>query len=79
MVKSASKAQIMVVVLVFVSILVAFTAGFTAVWLTKEVRMFALVLLPTGTVAALLVLYFDWRDRMRRQILAERDQHEKAA
>jgi hypothetical protein len=32
-----------------------------------------LVTLPTAIVASLLVLYFDWRAKLQRRILAERD------
>ena len=45
----------------------------TAVWLTDEVRVVALVMLPTAIVASLLVLYFDWRAELQRRLLAERD------
>jgi hypothetical protein len=48
-------------------------AGVTAVWLTEEVRVVGLVTLPTAIVASLLVLYFDWRAKLQRRILAERD------
>jgi hypothetical protein len=74
-VTNASKAAIMAVLLVFISIfLVVLTTGMIAVW-----RVFELVVLPTAVVAALLVLYFDWRARMRRHVLAERDEQRKAA
>ena len=49
------------------------------VWLTSEVRVFGLVMLPTAIVAALLVVYFDWRAKLRRRVLAERDVYRKAA
>lgn len=32
--------------------------------------MLALVIVTTATAASLLVVYFDWRARMRRQIRA---------
>jgi hypothetical protein len=78
-VKNASKAEARALALVFVSIFVVVTAGITAVWWTEEVRMLALVLLPAAIVAALLVLYFDWRARVRRHILAERKEQRNAA
>jgi hypothetical protein len=37
------------------------------------------VILPTAIVAGLLVVYFDWRAKMRNRILADRDDHTKAA
>ena len=77
--KPATKATVVAVMLFFVSLWVVAAAGAAAVWLTSELRVFGLVLLPTGIVASLLILYFDWRARMRRQILAERDEPRKAA
>lgn len=70
------KAGSLAVALVFVSVWVVGAAGLTAVWLTDEVRVFALVTLPTAIVASLLVLYFDWRGRWRRRVHAEHDGHE---
>jgi hypothetical protein len=67
------KSAIVAVALAFVSIWVVMAAGVTAVWLTDEVRVFGLVSLPTGVVAALLVVYFDWRAKLQRRILAERE------
>jgi hypothetical protein len=78
-VKKATKSEIVAIVLVFISIFVVMTAGATAVWLTSEVRVFGLVILPTAIVAGLLVVYFDWRARLRNRILADRDDHRKAA
>jgi uncharacterized membrane protein len=71
------KSTVLAVVLVIVSIWVVLAAGLTAVWLTNEVRVIGLVGLPTGIVAALLVLYFDWRAKLQRQILDEHnDRHD---
>ena len=64
------KWTILAVALAFVSIWVA-SAGVTMVWLTEGLRLFGLRVVPTAVVASLLVLYFDWRRRLRRQILAE--------
>ena len=64
----------MVLAIAFVSIWVVMAAGMTAVWLTGEVRVFGLVMLPTAVVASLLVVYFDWRARLQRRILAKGDQ-----
>jgi hypothetical protein len=58
---------------------VVLAVGITAVWLTSEVRVFGLVMLPTAIVAGLLVVYFDWRAKLRRRVLAERDTYRKAA
>ena len=42
----------------------------------RKVRVVGLVILPTAVVAALLVLYFDWRARLQRSILADRDERD---
>ena len=77
--KKVDKATVVALVLLFVSIWVVLAAGITAVWLTDEVRVFGLVILPTGIVAGLLVVYFAWRDNLRRRALAERGGHRTAA
>jgi hypothetical protein len=59
--------------LALVSIWAVMATGGTAVWLTEEIRVVGLVTLPTAVVAALLVLYFDWRIKLQRQVLAEHD------
>jgi len=78
-VKKATKSEIVAIVLAFISLFVVTIAGSTAVWLTSEVRVFGLVVLPTAIVAGLLVVYFDWRAKLRTRILADRDEHKKAA
>ena len=77
--RKVEKATVVALALLFVSIWVVLAAGITAVWLTEEVRVLGLVILPTGIVAALLVVYFDWRAKLRRRVLAERDTYRKAA
>jgi uncharacterized membrane protein len=67
------------VVLAFVAIWVVLAAGATAVWLTGEVRVFGLVALPTAIVAGLLVVFFDWRERLLRRMLGETEDYQKAA
>jgi hypothetical protein len=52
---------------------VVMAAGVTAVWSTEEVRVVGLMTWLTAIVAALLVLYFDWRAKLQGRILAERD------
>jgi hypothetical protein len=78
-VKKATKQMVMAVVLFFVSIWVVMAAGITAVWLTEEVRVFGLVMLPTVIVAGLLVVYFDWRAKLLDRIRDERNEYRKAA
>jgi uncharacterized membrane protein len=78
-VKKATKSEIVAIVLAFISLFVVMIAGSIAVWLTSEVRVFGLVVLPTAIVAGLLVVYFDWREKLRQRILADRDDHRKAA
>ena len=76
--KKVDKATVVALVLLFVSIWVVLAAGITAVWLTEEVRVLGLVILPTGIVAALLVVYFDWRAKLRRRVVADRTGHRTA-
>ena len=65
------RAAVLGVAVAFVSAWVALAAGLTAVWLTEQVRVFGLVMMPTAIVASLLVLYFDWRMRLLRGVTAE--------
>jgi hypothetical protein len=78
-VKKARKETIVAVVLFFVSVWVMMAAGITAVWLTEEVRVFGLVMLPTAIVAGLLVVYFDWRAKLLSRMRDERHEDRKAA
>jgi hypothetical protein len=78
-VRKAHKETIVTLALVFFSIWVVLAMGITAVWLTAEVRVFGLVILPTAIVAGLLIVYFDWRAKLRRRVLGERDTYRKAA
>ena len=77
--RKANRETVVALVLAFFSIWVVLAVGITAVWWTSEVRVFGLVMLPTVTVAGLLVVYFDWRGKLRRRVLAERDTYRKAA
>jgi hypothetical protein len=78
-VKKARTATILAVALAFAAMWVVLAAGTTAVWLTGELRVFGLVALPTGTVAGLLIVYFDWRERLLRRMLGERKGDQKSA
>jgi hypothetical protein len=78
-VKKVDKTTIVTVLVSFVSIWVVLAAGMTAVWLTEELRVFGLVLFPTAVVAALLVLYFDWRARLLNRVRNERNDYRDAA
>ena len=77
--RKTNKETIVALALLFFSLWVVFAAGIIAVWLTAELRLFGLVMLPTGIVAGLLVVYFDWRAKLRRRAVGERDAHRKAA
>jgi hypothetical protein len=46
---------------------------------TEEVRVFGLRILPRGIVAGLLIVYFDWRAKLRRRVMAEHDGFRAAA
>ena len=70
--RTARKETIVAVVLFFVGMWVVMAAGITAVWLTEEVRLFGLVMLPTAIVAGLLVVYFDWRAKLLRRVRDQR-------
>ena len=67
-----NKSTVLAIALAFLSVWVIMAAGLTAVWLTEEVRVIGLIALPAAIVASLLVMYFDWRARLQRRILAER-------
>lgn len=79
MVRHVRTATALAVALPFASIWVVLATGATAVWLTGEVRVFALAALPTAIVASLLVVYFDWREKLLRRMLVETKDHRKAA
>jgi Flp pilus assembly protein TadB len=72
-VEHATKSMSLAIAIAFVGIWAVTAASITAVWLTEEVRVAGLVALPTALVAALLVVYFEWRARRQRQILAPRE------
>jgi hypothetical protein len=70
------------VVLAFLGASAVLASGVTAVWLTEELRVLTLVILPSVVVATLLVLYFEWRGKLQRQVWAqldERPDQDKAA
>ena len=77
--KKARKTTIVAAMLFFVSIWLVMAAGITAVWLTEEVRVFGLVMLPTAIVAGLLVVYFEWRAKLLNGIRDQRHEDRKAA
>ena len=54
-------------------------AATMALWGTAEARVFGLVALPTAIVAALLVVYFDWREQLSRRMLADPSDHRRVA
>ena len=62
------KSRILAVVLAFVGLSVVMASGVTAVWLTEEIRVLSLVILPSTVVATLLVLYFEWRGKLLRHV-----------
>ena len=76
--RKPNKETIVALALLFFSMWVVLAAGVTAVWLTAEVRVFGLVLLSTAIVAGLLVVYFEWRAKLRHRVLGERDTHRTA-
>jgi hypothetical protein len=77
--KKMKRAAIPVMALVFVAIWVVLAGGTTAVWVTGELRAFGLVALLIASVASLLIAYFDWREKLRRRVLADSNDYRKAA
>ena len=77
--KKAKRRMIVAAVLFFVSVWLIMPTGITAVWLTEQVRVFSLVMLPTATVAGLLVVYFEWRAKLLNRIRDECYEDRKAA
>ena len=75
--KKASRRTIIAAALFF-AIWLVMAAGTTAVWLTEQVRVFGLVMLPTAIVAGLLVVYFEWRAKVLNRIRDERYEVRKA-
>jgi hypothetical protein len=75
-VKQAKTSTILAVAIAFVGIWTVMAASITAVWLTEEVRVVGLVAVPTGLVAGLLVVYFEWRAKLQR-IRAQREDVEQ--
>lgn len=67
------RSRILAVVLAFVGLTVVIASGLTAVWLTEELRVLSLVILPFIVVATLLVLYVEWRGQLQRQVWNELD------
>lgn len=70
---------VLAIAVAFLTVWVVMAACITAVWLTEEVRVVGLVILPTAVVASLLVLYFDWRSKLQRRALGERDERLRSA
>jgi hypothetical protein len=54
-------------------------ADITPVWLTEELRMFEVIILPVSIGALLLVAYFDWRAQLRRRLRTELEAYRKAS
>ena len=77
--KKAKKRIVVAAVLFFVSIWLIMPTGITPVWLTEQVRVFGLVMLPTAIIAGLLVVYFEWRAKVLNRIRDERYEGRKAA
>jgi len=67
------KSRILAILLAFVGLSVVMASGLTAVWLTEEIRVLSLMILPSTVVATLLILYFEWRGKLLRQVGAEAD------
>ena len=58
------RASIVAIGVGFVTVWIALASGVAAVWLTGEMRVFGLAVLPAAVVASLLVVFFEWRARL---------------
>ena len=77
--KKARTETVVAVMAFFAIIWVTMTNGITAVWLTEEVKVFGLAMLPTAIFAGLLVVFFDWRAKLLGRTRDEQDEYRKAA
>ncbi len=73
------RATILALAAAFISIWIALASGVAAGSLRSELKVLALVFLPIAAVASLLVLYFDWRSKLRHSVRPEHDHARKAA
>jgi hypothetical protein len=69
-VRKAGNVTVVRAMLFLVSILVLMSANVTGGWLI-DARVFALMTLAIATVAALMVVYFDWRAKMLNRARVE--------
>jgi hypothetical protein len=67
------QSRILRIGIALVSLWAVMAVGIPAMRLTEEMRTVGLLIVPTVIVASLLVRYFDWRAKLQRRILAERD------
>jgi uncharacterized membrane-anchored protein len=72
-------ARILAIATALVSLAIVVALGAIGVWLTAEARMFGLVMLAAGSVAALLVMYFEWRHQLHRRYISEEVEVTRAA
>jgi hypothetical protein len=69
----------LVLALVFTGLPPVMAVAIVAMWMTGDWRAFGLVILSAGLIGAGLVGYFHWRDKLRRRILGESEDHRRAA
>lgn len=65
--------------LAFFSMGIVLAVGIATVWSRSDLRVIGLVVAPTAIAAGLLVVYFNWRAKLRRRVLRERDAYRQAA
>ena len=68
------KSTMLAMALAFVIISVLLAARSVALSFTEELRVFSLLMVLVASAGSLLVLYFDWRGRLLRRVLGERDE-----
>ena len=69
----------LILTMVAMPILIAFTLGIAGVWLTGELLVLPLVGLAATIVGGALVVYFTWRPLFRRWIVNEAGDERHAA
>ena len=66
-------------IMVAMPFLTALTLGVGAAWLSGDARMFGVVGLAAAIVGGVLMVYFEWRARLRRRMLEDVSRERRAA
>jgi hypothetical protein len=68
------KSTTLAMALAFLIISALLAAGSMALSFTEELRVFSLLMVLVASAGSLLVLYFDWRGKLLRRVLGDRDE-----